>query len=186
MNWTLIYSNFKMLIRNKQALYFSLVFPVIIMIVLKLVLGRTVLDNGLNYADFVIPGLVAMAVMQMSVFSIAFVVAQNREKGVIKRLLATPMSALDFLSAQVFSRVVIAVIQALLLVAVAILLLSFSVHGNFFSLTFVVLLGTLVFLSLGFIVSGLSKSVETVPAIANLVVFPMIIFGNIFFPLESV
>ena len=80
-NWKLVYANFKMVIRNKQAIYFSLVFPVITMVVLKLVLGSTTLANGLNYIDFVIPGLVTMSVMQMSIFAIAFVVAQHKEKG---------------------------------------------------------------------------------------------------------
>src|SRR3989338_6225871 len=184
-NWKLVYANFKMVIRNKQAIYFSLVFPVITMVVLKLVLGSTTLANGLNYIDFVIPGLVTMSLMQMSVFAIAFVVAQQKEKGVIKRLLATPMRAFDYLAAQVFARVVISVIQVLLLVAISILILSFTLKGSFFTLIVLAALGALVFLSLGFIVSGMSKSVETVPAIANLIIFPMIIFGNIFFPLDK-
>lgn len=184
-NWALVYANFKMVVRNKQALYFSLVFPLITMLVLKLVLGKTTLANGLNYIDFVIPGLVTMSLMQMSVFAIAFVVAQQKEKGVIKRLLATPMRAFDYLAAQVFARVVISVIQVLLLVAISILILSFTLKGSFFTLIVLAALGALVFLSLGFIVSGMSKSVETVPAIANLIIFPMIIFGNIFFPLDK-
>src|SRR3989338_11203244 len=100
-NWALVYANFKMVVRNKQALYFSLVFPLITMLVLKLVLGKTTLANGLNYIDFVIPGLVTMSLMQMSIFAIAFVVAQHKEKGVIKRLFATPIRAYDYLAAQV-------------------------------------------------------------------------------------
>ena len=184
-NWKLVYANFKMVIRNKQAIYFSLVFPVITMVVLKLVLGSTTLANGLNYIDFVIPGLVTMSVMQMSIFAIAFVVAQHKEKGVIKRLFATPIRAYDYLAAQVFARVVVSVIQVLLLVAVAILIMSFVMKGSFASLIALGTLGSLVFLSLGFIVSGLSKTVETVPAIANLIIFPMILFGNIFFPIDK-
>ena len=185
MNWKLIYSIFKMIVRDRQALYFSLVFPVVTMLILKLVLGQTVLASGVNYIDFVVPGLVTMSLMQMAVFSIAFVVAQHKEKGVIRRLLATPMRSSDFLIAQVSSRVVVAVLQVLLLVSVSILALSFTVKGSFLGLVVLAILGSLVFLSLGFIISGLSRTVETVPALANLIIFPMIIFGDIFFSLDK-
>lgn len=172
-------------VRNRQALYFSLVFPVITMLVLKLVLGKTTLANGMNYVDFVIPGLITMSILQMAIFAIAFVVAQYKEKGVLKRLMATPMRPIDFLSAQVLSRLIISVAQVILLVSTAILALNFTFHGSYLSLIILTILGALVFLSLGFIVAGISKTVETVPAIANLIIFPMIIFGNIFFPLNS-
>ena len=185
MNTKLITSILKTIIRDKQALYFSLVFPVILMFIMKAIVGRSVV-GGMNYIDFVIPGLVTMTIVQLAVFSIAFVVAQQKEKGVIKRLFATPMTSFDFLSAQVVSRLVVSLIQTLLFIALAILIMSYTMKGSIIALTIVAILGTLVFLSLGFLVSGLSKSVETVPAIANLVIFPMIIFGNIFFPLDRI
>jgi ABC-type multidrug transport system permease subunit len=45
-----------------------------------------------------------------------------------------------------------------------------------------VLLGALMFLGLGFTIAGLAKTMETVPLLANLIVFPMLFLGNVFFP----
>src|SRR3989338_5615514 len=170
MNWNLIISTFKMIVRDKQTLYFSLVFPVLMMVFLKVLFANTMI-NGVNYIDFVIPGLVGMSVMQLGVFAVAFVVAQQKEKGIIRRLLATPMRASEFLAAQVISRVVISVMQVLLLISVAILVLSFAMNGSF--------------LALGFVVAGLAKSVEATPVVGNMIIFPMIFFGDIFFSLNN-
>jgi ABC-2 type transport system permease protein len=46
--------------------------------------------SNLGYIDFLLPGIVALAVMQMSVFSVAFVFADYKEKGILKRITATP------------------------------------------------------------------------------------------------
>jgi ABC-2 type transport system permease protein len=155
------------------------------MLIFKIVAGDTTLASGMSYVDFVVPGLVAMSLLQMTIFSIAFVVAQYKEKGVLKRLFATPMRPMDFLSAQVITRLLLGLIQVLLLISVAILALNYYMLGGFLAIILVSILGILVFLSLGFVVSGLAKSVETVPAIANMILFPMIFFGNIFFPLDN-
>lgn len=173
-----------MLLRNKQALYFSLILPAVIMLIFKVVAGNSIV-NGMSYIDFVVPGLVTMSLMQMTIFSIAFVVAQQREKGVLKRLMATPMRAVDFMTAQVLTRLIIGLVQVVLLISVAILALNYHMNGSFLAVIFVAAIGVLVFLSLGFIISGIAKTVETVPAIANMILFPMIFFGNIFFPLDN-
>src|SRR5574340_774776 len=52
---------------------------------------REINAQNLKYIDFLLPGIVALAIMQMAVFSVAFVFADYKEKGVLKRLLATPM-----------------------------------------------------------------------------------------------
>ena len=48
-------------------------------------------SHNLRYIEFLLPGLIALSIMQMSVFSVAFVFTQYKEKGTLKRLLATPM-----------------------------------------------------------------------------------------------
>lgn len=184
MNFTLLSANIKMILRNKQALYFSLILPAVIMLIFKVVAGNSKV-NGMSYVDFVVPGLITMSLLQMTIFSIAFVVAQQREKGVLKRLFATPMRPWDFMIAQVLTRLIIGLIQVMLLIAVAILALNYHMNGSFLAVIAVAILGILVFLSLGFIISGIAKTVETVPAIANMILFPMIFFGNIFFPLDN-
>src|SRR4029077_3605386 len=60
-----------------------------------------------KYIDFLLPGIVAMSIMQMAVFSVAFVFTDYKEKGILKRLLATPMKPQQFVAAQVITRLLV-------------------------------------------------------------------------------
>jgi len=142
-------------------------------------------SRNLKYIDFLLPGIVAMSVMQMTVFSVAFVFVQFKEKGILKRLMATPMKPSQFLTANVITRLIVSVIQTAILIAVGVWLLNAQVIGSYLLLLPIVILGVLMFLGLGFIISGIAKSVESVPVFANLVVFPMLFLGGVFFPIDN-
>jgi ABC-2 type transport system permease protein len=146
---------------------------------------KKVNSRNLKYFDFLLPGLISLSIMQMSVFSVAFVFAQYKEKGVLKRLLATPMLPRQFVTANVITRLLVAMVQAAIFIVVGVLLFHAQVIGSYWLIALVVALGAIMFLGLGFTISGLSKTVESVPAIANLVVFPMLFLGGTFFPLTS-
>ncbi len=135
-----------------------------------------------RYIDFLLPGIVAMSIMQMAVFSVAFVFTDYKEKGILKRLLATPMKPQTFVTAQVITRLMVAVTQAAVLLGFGSLIFKSHIYGNPLLIMVTVLLGGIMFLGLGFTISGLSKTVDAVPAIANIVVFPMLFLSGIFFP----
>jgi ABC-2 type transport system permease protein len=142
-------------------------------------------SHNLKYIDFLLPGLIAMAVMQLSVFSVAFVFVDYKEKGILKRVLATPIKPYQFVVANIITRLIVAVVQALFFIVVGILFFKVHIIGSYLLILLVVILGAIMFLGLGFTVSGLSKTTESVPAIANLVVFPMLFLGGTFFPIDS-
>jgi ABC-2 type transport system permease protein len=141
--------------------------------------------RNLDYFDFLLPGVVALAIMQMSVFSVAFVFVDFKEKGILKRLIATPMKPYHFVSANVITRLIVAVVQSMILIAVGVLLFGAQVIGSYWLMLICIILGAIMFLGLGFAISGLAKTVEAVPAIANLIVFPMLFLAGTFFPTET-
>lgn len=145
-------------------------------------------SNNLKYIDFLLPGLIAMSVMQLSVFSVAFVFVEYKEKGILKRVVATPVRPWQFVAANIITRLIVAVVQALFFVVVGILLFKVHIVGGFLSYIWIlicVILGAIMFLGLGFTISGLSKTTESVPALANLVVFPMLFLGGVFFAIDN-
>ncbi len=146
---------------------------------------RQVNAQNLRYIEFLLPGLIALSVMQMSVFSVAFVFTQYKEKGVLKRLLATPMRPFHFVAANAITRLIISVVQAFIFIIAGLVLFQAHVVGSYWLLFLCVVLGALMFLGLGFSISGLASSVESVPAIANLIVFPMLFLGGTFFAISS-
>jgi ABC-2 type transport system permease protein len=123
--------------------------------------------------------------MQMSDFSVAFVFTQYKEKGVLKRILATPMKPIQFVISNGITRLFISVVQALIFIGLGLMLFNVHVVGSYWLLALCVLLGATMFLGLGFTISGLSKTTNSVPAIANIVVFPMMFLGGTFFAISN-
>jgi ABC-2 type transport system permease protein len=142
-------------------------------------------SNHLKYVDFLLPGLIALSLMQMSIFSVAFVFTNYKEKGVLKRLIATPMRPITFVTANVLTRLLVSFLQTAVFVIVGVTFLHAHVIGSYWLVALVTVLGSIMFLGLGFTISGIAKTQESVPAFANLIAFPMLFLGGTFFPLSS-
>lgn len=142
-------------------------------------------SNHLKYIDFLLPGLIALSLMQMSVFSTAFVFTNYKEKGILKRLIATPMRPVSFVGANVVTRLIVSFIQVFIFIAVGVFYLKAHVVGSYGLIALIAIFGSIMFLGLGFTISGISKTTESVPALANLIVFPMLFLGGTFFPISS-
>jgi ABC-2 type transport system permease protein len=141
--------------------------------------------KSLNYIDFLVPGIIAMAIMQLGVFSIVFVMVDYRRKGIMKRLMATPMRPIEFITGQVLTRIVVSLLQVFVIISMAVLIFHINVVGNYFELLFLIFLGGLLFISMGFAASTVAKTEESAAPVANIIIFPMLFLSGIFFPFEA-
>ncbi len=139
-------------------------------------------SRNFRFIDFLMPGIVAMSIMQMGLFSVAFSFVQLKNRGILRRLLATPVHPASFLFAQVFTRLTVSILQTLVLIGVAVALFSVDIAGNMASVLLLALLGGGVFVSLGFAVSGWAKSEDVAAPIANMIALPMMFLSGVFFP----
>ena len=150
--------------------------------------GRFTIDaqpvdsRNLRFIDFLMPGIVAMSIMQMGLFSVAFSFVQLKNRGILRRLLATPVHPASFLFGQVFTRLTVSILQTLVLIGVAVVFFSVDITGNMASILLLALLGGGVFVSLGFAVSGWAKSEEVAAPLANVIALPMMFLSGVFFP----
>jgi len=145
--------------------------------------AASTVNNAHNqgYTDFLIPGIIALSVMQTGLFTVLYSFVHLRQRGILRRLKATPLRAADFLAAQVGTRLILAAAQTLILVLIAVLVFRVHIYGNVGWLLLVAVLGAAVFLALGFAISGSTGSVESAAPIANLVGLPMIVLSGVFF-----
>ena len=139
-------------------------------------------SRNLRFIDFLMPGIVAMSIMQMGLFSVAFAFVQLKSRGILRRLLATPVHPASFLFAQVFTRLTVSIIQTLVLIGVAVLFFNVHLAGNLGAILILAVMGGGVFVSMGFAVSGWAKSEEVAAPIANVIALPMMFLSGIFFP----
>lgn len=141
--------------------------------------------NNLGYIDFLLPGIMAMSIMQVGIFSVAFGFISYKTSGALRRLQATPTSPGNFLVAQSITRLIVGFLQVGLLLALGIGLFHMHLVGNVFTLLVVATLGTLMFLAFGFAVAGWAKDENQAAPVANLVTFPMLFLSGTFFPRDN-
>lgn len=138
-----------------------------------------------TYVDFLIPGIVSLGIMQMSIFGVASVFVNWRERGVLRRLLATPVRPGTILFSQVITRLIISMLQTAIILAAGVFLFGIHIAGSIPLILFLGLLGGIVFLCLGFMVSGVGNSTNTVMALANIIMMPQMFLGGVFFPRDG-
>jgi ABC-2 type transport system permease protein len=138
-----------------------------------------------TYTDFLVPGIIALSIMQTGIFSVAFAFVQQKQTGVLRRLMATPMKVSQFLAAQVTTRLIMAAVQVAILLFVGVAFFHFHLAGNVLELMLACVLGSAIFIAIGFAISGYAKDEQAVPALANLLVLPMMFLSGIFFPRDT-
>jgi ABC-2 type transport system permease protein len=138
-----------------------------------------------SYLDFVVPGLLAFSIMNIAIAGSGYNIVEYRRKGILKRLFVTPILPRDFIGGLVLSRLLICLVQLTGLILAAIFLFQVIFVGNMLSLYLFILLGTVVFLCIGFCLGSIAKSQQAIIAIGNLVTFPQMILSGIFFPIEA-
>ena len=143
--------------------------------------SEAVAARDLGYIDFLMPGVIGMAIMQLGLFSVAFSFVTMKREGVLRRLLATPLNPATLLSAQVVTRLIAVILQTLILASVAVFIFGAEFAGNFFAVLLAAGLGGAVFLALGFAVSGWARTEQQAAPLANIVSLPMMFLSGVFF-----
>jgi ABC-2 type transport system permease protein len=138
-----------------------------------------------RYIDFLVPGLLALTLMQISIAGSGYNIVEYRRKGILKRLFVTPIKPSHFIGGIVIARLVITVIQVTFLLAMAVWLLGVPVEGNLLALLFLILFGSSIFLSLGFFMGSLAKTQQAIMLLGNLITLPQMFLSGVFFSIES-
>ena len=140
-----------------------------------------VTEPGARYIDFVVPGLLGMNLMGSGIWSVGFAIVDARRKRLLKRLIATPMSRVEYLASFVLSRLSLLVIEVGTLLGFAVLVFGVPFRASVGTLALISVLSALAFTSLGLLISSRVQTVEGVSGITNLVMLPMWIFSGVFF-----
>jgi ABC-2 type transport system permease protein len=149
-----------------------------------LVVVEEVAGRDLAYIDFLVPGILGLTIMQLGIFSVAFGFVQLKTTGTLRRLFATPTSPSYFLSAQVSSRMIIALVQVLILLGVG-LWFGVQLVGSVIVVLALSIIGSIVFLAMGYGIAGWAKNENQAAPVANLISLPMMFLSGSFFPREA-
>ena len=146
---------------------------------------EAVSGRAVRYVDWVLPGVLAMNVTFSSLWGVGWVIVRYRKNGVLRRLRATPLTAAEFLIAQVVSRLLVVSSVTLLVFFGTNLLLDFPMHGSYLALALVFLSGAVALISMGLAVSARVHSAELADGLLSLISWPMMILSGVWFSLEG-
>ena len=140
---------------------------------------------AVRYVDWLFPGVLGMNLMFSCLFGVGYVVLRYRKNGFLKRLHATPLSAFEFLSAQVLSRLSLTVIVTTILYAGIASIIHFRNAGSVWLLATLMVLGALSMIALGLTIAARFSSEELVGGLLNMLTWPMMLLSGIWFSLEG-
>ena len=190
-------SNIKLLVDKSQTQFIQTIEPILNQSLLSIereITGRASMFNlviedvksrTLSYIDFLLPGIMAFMLMNLSIAGSGFNVVEFRRRGILKRLFVTPIKPIDFVLAIVIARMVIVLGQLSIIFGFALAILDANIVGSVVSLYFAIMLSVLMFLTLGFSIGSLAKTQESVGVLATIFIYPQLVLSGIFFPIET-
>ena len=190
-------ANLKMIFREKEGFYWTILMPAFIYVALSVLpIGKS-MGTGMEYSNYVLPGIIAMTIMQGGIYGLAYWMVDLKLRGIIKRLMATPIKPWQLATSLISARLVTVLAQTVILTLLGVFAFDagFAPYsypgdytgfaGNIFSTLILVLLGGAIFLLLGLIISSFAKSYDTAAPITSAIGLPLTLLGNVFYPIES-
>ena len=170
----------RLLLRNGEQVGLTLVIPLLLLVFFNLPLLYSI---GGRRIDFVVPSILALAVMSAAFTGLAIGTGFERKYGVLKRLGATALPRSVLLAGKTLAVLVLEVLQAVLICAVG-FALGWHPHGDPLSVIVLLALGTVAFGGLGLLVAGTLRAEVTLAA-ANLIWLVLLFAGGIAIPLSK-
>ena len=138
--------------------------------------------------DFILPGQLGFSLLSAGVFGVAFIFFNLRQTLVLKRFFATPISKPALVLGIGISRILFGLITSVVILSIGWVAFNFTmINGwiTFFELLVLSLIGLIVFMGFGFIVSGLAKNESVIPPFVNLITLPQFLLGGTFFTTDN-
>jgi ABC-2 type transport system permease protein len=140
-------------------------------------------STNISTVAYLVPSILAMALMQLGVFA-AVPLVQQREKGILKRMGATPLARWKLVASNILLRLVVAAVDTVLILGVGIAVFHIEIVGNLLEAAGFVFLGAGAFLALGFMLASFLKTEEQATGVVQVVQMPLMFLSGIFFPFD--
>jgi len=135
-----------------------------------------------SYIDFLVPGLIGFAILVNPMFSLVEISSLYKKNKLFKQLSLTPLTKMEWLIAKILWYIVLSSASFLLMAAVGIFAFGANINLTVWLIPFLII-GPMLFASLGMLIGTVTKNPETAGVIGNVVTFPMMFLSGTFFPI---
>ena len=151
---------------------------------------RTVNIPGRVYRqiDFILPGQLGFSLLMAGVFGSAFLLFNLRNTLVLKRIYVTPIKRSFLLLGEMISRLLFQILCFIIITALGYYAFHFTLVNGFITFLEMLLLsvfGLIIFMGIGFIISGLIRNESSIAPVANTLTVPQILLCGLFFPIDN-
>ena len=174
----------KLFLRNRQNLFLTFAFPVLMMLIFGAVFGDQSW-GGVSSVNFLLPGIISMSLMMACMNNNAVKIVDERERGIYRRLFLTPLSRSTMLMGSIVIRYFIALAGTLLVIAAGKLVYGAEIGGNRFLFLLVLTVGALTFIVLGFFLTTFAKTTNSMMTLGMVVLFAFMFLGGCFWPADQ-
>jgi ABC-2 type transport system permease protein len=173
-------------LREPIGAFFTLVFPLMMLFLFGTIYGNdpSPYFNGYGTVDVSVPAYTAMIIGTTGIMSLSITMSAYREKGILRRLRATPLRPQIILVAQVVVIFMMTVAGMLLLILAGKLVYNLRFDGNPISVALAFILGSLSFFSLGFVLASVMPTARTAQVVGMVIFYPMLFLSGAGLPLE--
>jgi len=177
---------FKLLLRNIPAMFFSLIFPTMLILIFGGAFGNKPQPQfgGYGIVDVGIPTYTSIIIATAGFMSLPITIAAYRERKILKRFMATPISAFQVLISQVIVNFFLTAIGMIILIIVGKLVFDIRFMGHILPILLVFLLTTLSTFSFGMLISGFVPNSRAANSLSYLIYFPSLFLTGATFPID--
>lgn len=181
-------TQFKVFLREPLAVFFGLVFPAVLLVVIGVAYPNATdpdpAFDGRSLVEVYAPTTVVLGLATMAVFLLPVALGGDRERGIFRRLSTTPAHPRTLVAAHVAVPLVVVTLATVVAVLVATLAFPISLpeRPGWFIVSFV--LGACSLLALGLLIGSVAPTANTGQGIGMLLYFPLLFFAGVYIPVE--
>jgi ABC-2 type transport system permease protein len=175
-------------LRNGQSLGFTLIFPIVLLVLFATIFSGTFEGTGVSVAQYYVAGIMGSVVMSTGFVSTAISVAFDRDAGLLKRLAGTPMPKASFFIGRVIAVFLLVLAQVAILIILGVVFYHLdlpSSAGRWLTFAWVLVLGALTSTLLGLAVGGRIRNAKAGPAVVNLPFVVLQFISGVFLPFNQ-
>ncbi len=177
---------FKLFLREPQALFFTLAFPLMMLFIFGTIYGNepTPFFGGFGSVDVSVPAYTAVIIATSGLMGLTISVTSYREQGILRRFRLTPLNPISILAAEIFIIFLMTAIGMLLLILAGKIVYGLRCAGNPVYIFGGFWLSCLSFFCLGFVLASIFPTMRTAQTVSMAIYFPMIFLTGATIPRE--
>ena len=174
----------KLQLREPVALFFTLAFPVVLMLLFGAISGNEAEEflGGYGQVDLSVPGYIGMIIGTIGLLGIPITLSNYRDQGILRRLRATPLQSGHILWAQVATQVLMAAAGVVLLFITGKLFFDLRIPDGSATIIPAILLSAFSFFAIGFVLAGVMPTARTAQAVGMAILYPMLFLSGAAMP----